>query len=187
MNYCPSCGQKIQEGMKFCHNCGQKLVDVGGELGKKETLAENTDFRSSRLVIERAEPTYYSDKKGVRITSTRLITPGKTRDEGPTTYSMANITSVKTEKREPKRVIGVLIALSGFVLGYIGYASSETGLLVSGVVIAGAGIALTVLLKPTYHLKVSSASGETEPLISNDKEYIGHITTAINEALIKRG
>jgi len=188
MNYCPACGQKIEEAMKFCSNCGQKLVDVGKEPGEKEKQVESRDLRSSTLVIEGAEPTYYSDEKGVRITPTRLIIPGKTRNEGPSTYAMANITSVKTEKREPNRWGGIMTALIGLILIVVGASFNSAGVILFGVVLLGAGIAWAVLLKPTYHLRVSSASGETEPLNPlKDKQYVGRVVTALNEALIKRG
>jgi len=100
MNYCPTCGQKVEEAMKFCYNCGQALGKEPGETGKK---AKDKDLKPRTLVIERAEPTYYSDGSGVRITPTRLIIPGKTTNEGPSTYAMANITSVKTDRRDPNR------------------------------------------------------------------------------------
>jgi len=188
MNYCSACGQKVEEAMKFCSNCGQKLVDLGKEPGEEEKKAEGKDLKSSTLVIERAEPTYYSDEKGVRITPTRLITPGKSRNEGPSTYAMTNITSVKTEKRDPNRWGGIITAIIGLILIAIGSQLRDgTALILFGVVLLGAGIAWTVLLKPTYHLRVSSASGETEPLSSKDKQYIDHVVTALNEALIKRG
>ena len=76
--------------MKFCPECGQRLIaDV-----KEPTEQEPKDVRSGTITIERAEPTYYSDEKGVRITPTRLTI-------GSTTYAMANITSIKTKKDEP--------------------------------------------------------------------------------------
>jgi hypothetical protein len=78
-------------------------------------------------------------------------------------------------------VIGVLLIGIGSQLG------DSTWLILFGVVLLGAGIAWAVLLKPTYHLRVSSASGETEPLSSKDKQYIDHVANALNEALIKRG
>ena len=184
MPFCFNCGNKIQEGTKFCPECGQKLATLEMEATQEKTK----DARSSTLIIERAEPTYYSDEKGVRITPTRLITPGKTRNEGPSTYAMANITSVKTEKHDPNRWGGIVIAVIGVLLIGIGsQLGDSTWLILFGVVLLGAGIAWAVLLKPTYHLRVSSASGETEPLTSKDKQYIDHVVSALNEALIKRG
>lgn len=187
MKYCPQCGAKLEEAMKFCSNCGQKLVDVGKEPEEEEKQVESRDLRSSALVIERAEPTYYSDENGVRITPTRLIIPGKTGNEGPSTYAMANITSIKIEKRDPNRWGGIITALIGLILIVAGAGFNSIGVILFGVVLLGAGIAWAVLLKPTYHLRVSSASGETDALNSKDKQYVDHVVTALNEALIKRG
>ncbi len=189
MSFCPACGQKNEETMKFCFKCGQKLVDVGGEPGEKEKQPDSRDTRSSTLVIERAEPTYYSDKTGVRITPTRFVAPGKTRNEGPSTYAMANITSIKTEKRDPNRLGGIIIALFGLVLIFVGSNSQDSGIVILlGVATILTGVAWAVLLKPTYFLKVSSASGETEPLApTKDRQYIESVASALNEALIKRG
>jgi hypothetical protein len=50
------------------------------------------------------------------------------------------------------------------------------------------GIILAIFLKATYHLRISSASGEVDVLRpTTDKQYVEHVVTAINEALIKRG
>ena len=43
------------------------------------------------------------------------------------------------------------------------------------------------VVKPTYRLKVTSASGEESPLSSKDRMYINGVAVAVNEALIKRG
>jgi hypothetical protein len=188
MKYCPECGQKTEESMKFCSNCGHKLTETVQELVGEKKQAENKESRSSTLIIDRAEPTFYSDDKGVRITSTRLIIPGKTANEGPATYAMANITSVKTEKIDPNRQGGIITAIIGVILIVAGIYLKTSILTVGGVVLLVIGLAWAILVKPTYHLKIASASGETDALPpEKDKEYIDRIVMAINEALIKRG
>lgn len=176
MPFCPSCGNKIQEGIKFCPECGQRLI-------AQETKAmqeKPKDIRSSTVIIEKAEPTYYSDEKGVRITPSRLII-------GSTTYAMANITSIRLTKDYNNRWGGVALAGLGLFAIAIGAPFDIQVLVVSGFILLVAGIACAVLLKPTRHLRVSSASGETDALTSNDEKYIAQIATALNEALIKRG
>jgi endogenous inhibitor of DNA gyrase (YacG/DUF329 family) len=187
MNYCPTCGHKVEETMKFCSNCGEKLVDNEKRI-EKEKQVESKETKSSTLIIERAEPTFYSDEKGVRITSTRLIIPGKKVNDGPSTYVMANITSVKTEKQEPNRLGGILVAVLGIIFIIVGIALHTVSVSIIGAVILVLGLALAILVKPTYHLKIASASGETDALPpQKDKQYIDRIIMAINEALIKRG
>ena len=187
MPFCSSCGTKIQEDMKFCPECGRRFV-----LEQKEATQEKPkDARSSTIVIERAEPTYYSDEKGVRITPTRLII-------GSSTYAMANISSIKTATGDPSRWAGIVMALFGLFFIGLGFVVMSLGGSVSvtvfaaivflmGIAVLGGGIAWAVLVKPTYHLRISSASGETDALMSKDKDYIAHVATALNEALIKRG
>jgi len=92
MNYCPSCGKRAQEDMKFCPECGQRLIAEEKEPRKEEPK----DVRSPTITIERAEPIYYSDEKGVRISPTRLIIGSKT-------YAMANITSIERKTDPPVR------------------------------------------------------------------------------------
>jgi len=189
MNYCPACGQKAGEGTKFCSNCGQQLSDVETAQREENKNPDKEHSRSSTIEIERAEPTYYSDGEGVRITSTRLIIPGKTGDEGPSTYAMANITSVKTIKRGPNRGAGIFIAILGacFIAARVGFEMDTEVLTIIGIILVVLGLALAILLKPTYHLQIASASGETDALESKSKESIDHVVTAISEALIKRG
>ena len=126
------------------------------------------------------EPTFYSDEQGVRITPTRAIF-------GSTTYAMANITSIKRDVHPADRKPGVIIAVLGLIilLACVSFDSS-TGV-IAGVVVLGLGILIAAMAKPTYFLKITSASGEAEPISSRDKQYVDSIVTAMNEALIRRG
>lgn len=126
------------------------------------------------------EPTFYSDERGVRVTPTRLII-------GSTTYAMANISSIRTERRDPSRRSAYITALIGLgILIFFAAIGVGPGIGI-GVIVLGAGLAWAFYLKPTYNLKLTSASGETDALSSKDKDYIDHIAIAINEALIRRG
>jgi len=56
------------------------------------------------------------------------------------------------------------------------------------------GIGLTVLgvlwfrsKKPTYSVRLTSASGESEAYSSGDKDFVGKIVNAINDAIVHRG
>jgi len=61
-----------------------------------------------------------------------------------------------------------------------------SGILLGVFVLLG-GILWAALVKPTYHLKVTSAAGEESPLTSKNGKYINQLVVAVNEALIKRG
>ncbi|HEY98592.1 MAG TPA: zinc ribbon domain-containing protein [Dehalococcoidia bacterium] len=189
MNYCPACGQKVEETSRFCSNCGQKLSNMEIAGGEDSRQSEKESNRTRTVEIERAEPTYYSDAAGIRITSTRVIIPGRTSSEGPSTYSMANITSVKTVKRGPSLGVVIVMAIIGacFIAAQYGFEMDNEILTVVGIVFIVVGLALAILLKPTYYLQIVSASGEIDALESKSKESIDRVVTAINEALIKRG
>ncbi len=126
------------------------------------------------------ERTYYSDEKGVRITGTRAIF-------GSTMYSMANLSSVRTLVKPPKRSGGIWTALVGVVALVIGATTGVTVITVAGVVILLLGIFIAWMAKGTYYVMISSASGESEALSSTDESYINSVTQALNEAIISRG
>jgi len=118
-----------------------------------------------------------------------VIIPGRTSSEGPSTYSMANITSVKTVKRGPNLGAAIVIAIIGgcFIWARYGFEMDNEILTIVGIVFIVIGLVLAILLKPTYYLQIVSASGEIDALESKNKDSIDHVVTAINEALIKRG
>lgn len=103
---------------------------------------------------------------------------------------MANITSVKTEKHSANTWIAILMVLIGiavFVVGLNLDADSQDIMMIGDAALFAIGLAWVILAKPNYHLRVSSASSETDALEDKDKGYVGRVVTAINEALIKRG
>ena len=126
-----------------------------------------------------AERTYYSDENGVRITRTRAIF-------GSTTYSMANLSSVRTVVRPPNRSRGISTALVGIVTLVIGY-NTGVEITAAGVVIILLGILIASMAKGIYYVMISSSSGESKAISSSDKDYINSITQALNEAIISRG
>jgi len=212
---CSTCQKELENRWKTCPYCGTAITETigsssisikdsvvkdlhqihntdthetkGANIGGNINIAVSTDHNSRCFAIDKTEPSYYSDENGIRITPTRLIIPGKSHNEGPSTYAMANITSVKMEKHNPKRFGGIIIALIGAISIAIAVISHTEAIIGGGGIFIILGIIWAVLLKPKYHLKVSSASGETDAFISKDKQYINRVVIAINEALIKRG
>ncbi|QQR73349.1 MAG: hypothetical protein IPJ17_17960 [Holophagales bacterium] len=121
------------------------------------------------------------------VSTSRVVIAGKT-------YSTANITSV-TKRFTPASsgcaitllVVGALGMLLG--LGMMTSKSFGAGLgqlIVAGAVAAG-GYFWFRSLKPTYHVVLSSASGEGTALSSKDGAAIDAIVNAISQALIERG
>lgn len=132
------------------------------------------------------EITFYSDDQGVTITNTRLVISN-------TTYAMANITSVKTDKVLPDYSGPWFVAAPG--LGILGLGiwtifslhSFGLFLICGGLFVFGIGVLWAWLVSPQFHLRISSAAGESSALSSWDKAYIEKIDQAIRQAIIHRG
>lgn len=174
MNYCSSCGEKVQAGVKFCSNCGNSLVAIKDEPSKVETR----DTSALASTIEKSEKTYYSDNNGVSVTKSRIII-------GSATYTVANITSVKTAKRSNKHLSGLIFSIVGLIIIIFSEGTNYTIFSIGLIILLGGGL-WAILPRPTYHLIIASASGETYALSSKEKQYISNIVSAISDALTKR-
>jgi hypothetical protein len=124
------------------------------------------------------EPTLYSDKRGVRITPTRATF-------GKTAYAMADITSATRGEDPPRRAPGITLAILSLVVlpACIAFGSTE-GIVISIMVLL-AGIIIAITAKPTYHVRITGASGEVNATSSEDKRYVDNIVTALNEAITR--
>ena len=80
-----------------------------------------------------------------------------------------------------------MTAIFGIVLLAIGMNADGTGLAIAGVIVLALGTLFAYTAKATYHLKITSASGEFTPISSKDERYVEKIVVAINEAMIRRG
>lgn len=69
----------------------------------------------------------------------------------------------------------------------MGITSESIGGFIVGALMLVAGLVIAALSKPSYIVRLGSASGEADALISKDREYIQKIVNALNEAIIKRG
>ncbi len=126
------------------------------------------------------ETTFYSDNQGVRVTNTRLIVD-------QTTYAMANIASVSTTTTKPSYTGPLLLIAAGAIIFFttIGGRSPESAIV--GVIVVALGVLWWRSKKPIYHLRITSASGESNALWSKNRNYVDKVVQAINEAMIHRG
>lgn len=129
--------------------------------------------------VEEVELSYYSDQSGVRVTDKRVII-------GNTTYSMANITSISTHVEKPSLAGPILFIAIGLILLIIALTQLSGGTAVAGVIVGVLGYFWFRGCKPVSHLRIASASGESTPLKSVNKDWIDGIARAINEAMIGR-
>ena len=118
------------------------------------------------------EETTFFDQGGVKVTNSRFIVQGQT-------YAMNGVTSVKNGETSPSRT-GSIVAV------VIGIATTAAGSMWGLIFIIGA-IFWWVKQKPTYHILLSSASGENEALSGQDSAYIKGVIAALNDALVHRG
>ena len=131
-------------------------------------------------MAEAKEVMFYLDDKGVRITNTRAIV-------GSTTYAMANITSVSPGRIPAKRAGSVWLIIVGVVTIVVGLIAQAWAIDILGIALFGAGIWLAIVAKPRYTVRIGSASGTVQAIVSTDQKYIQSIVNAVNEAFIKRG
>jgi hypothetical protein len=125
------------------------------------------------------ETSFYADQNGVRVTDKRVIV-------GDTTYALANITSVSTTIEKPNLTGPILFIGIGILLLLGAVSGNSVGLGFFGLFLLLLGAVWYRGCKPRWHLKISSASGESTPLQSQNEQWITSIVQAINEAMIHR-
>lgn len=121
---------------------------------------------------------------GVTVTTARVIIGG-------TTYSLRNITSVKTTFTPPNTgcavglmIIGGLITVAGIASFQADIGQGLMGLACSGVFIA-AGFFWFKSLKNDYHVVFASSSGEAQALTSKDRAFVDRVVASINDAIAR--
>lgn len=120
------------------------------------------------------------------VSNSRIVISGAT-------YSTANVTSVRKGTTPARQgcallltVFGMMVALGSLGLFSESISSGIVALLFSLAIAAGGFLWLRAL-KPTHHVFMSSASGETQALSSQDETLIDKVVHAISEAIVHRG
>jgi len=128
------------------------------------------------------QETVYFQESGVTVTNARAIL-------GNETYVVANITSVSAFETGPNRAIPLIIALVGLIIGLCSFSIGfrfSLGVIVGILIIAVAGYVFFTA-KPSYVVRIKSASGEADAYMSKDKTLVERIATALNTAIVRRG
>jgi hypothetical protein len=121
---------------------------------------------------ETQEKIYYEGGE-VKVTNARFIVSSQT-------YAMSGITSVKFFTENPNK-LGPIIAFSIAIVALL----AHTNIWAIGIpLIFGS---LLLLRKATHHVVLSSASGETRALNSQNKEFISSVIQSLNDAIVARG
>lgn len=127
-----------------------------------------------------SEVVYYSEGN-VQISNARVVL-------GRTTYAMANITSVAIAEQPANKTPGIVLLVVGALIALCSLSSRSAIMgMVFGLALLGVGVVLLVNAKPQYVVRLGSSSGETNGLVSPNRDYILTVVKAINEAIVKRG
>ncbi len=113
---------------------------------------------------------------------------------GGTDYPVRNISAVKVETDTPSSGAPVFLLILGLCLAIGGgatiYEGGDDGMTMMGIVILMGGLALTGAAvyilsssRPTYNLTFQTNAGAVTAYTTNDKEQIGSIRKAINQAI----
>lgn len=135
----------------------------------------------------------YTDGRGITVTDS-------TFQVNKTSYRINGITKHGLMIIRPERLPGMMLLIVGFIVAMIGIVglipasvigSEHIGnKLVSANIVAmwtGAGVALLGLLilaivRERYAVRISTAEGEKNAVVSNKKEYIAQIVNALDDA-----
>lgn len=118
----------------------------------------------------------FFDRDGVSVSNARFIVGGQT-------YAMSAVTSVKQAINPPSRGGAVLVGIVGLLICLI----STTAAISIGLLTVAMGIAWGAKQKPEYIVVLSTSSGESQALKSNDKLYVESVVSALNQSIIHRG
>lgn len=144
------------------------------------------------------ENTLYTDGHGIMVTTSEFVT-------GKTSYKIAGIINahVRLLKRTltPALVL-VILGVAGVITGffhlysniamdpfYVGNTiiTANRLAIIAGFVLFVAGLALTAFLHDKYAVHIVTAEGDKEPVVSDRKQYIQQIVSALQKALRLEG
>jgi hypothetical protein len=123
--------------------------------------------------METNEKVVLEDHK-VYVTQSRFVAGGKT-------YAMSNIASVSNYQIEKSIKWPIITVLMGLLIAFL----AESMLI--GIILIILGAIWMSFLKNEYSVRIQSNSGESDGLISVNKEYIQQVVNAVNSAIIHRG
>ena len=122
------------------------------------------------------EETTFFQQGGYQVTSARFITPGKT-------YALSGVTSVHQGRIDASLKPPLVVGAIGVLVLLLASGSGK----VLGVLLVGLAIWMFTRLRATHTVVITSASGESEALSSQDGEMVGQVVAAINDAIVHRG
>ena len=157
---CQECKRDIPDDALLCPYCGVAVESLQGQT---------------------AEEVYLSSPNAT-VTKTRAIIADKT-------YTMGLIGSVEMATVKPNQTVPSLLILAGIVMAVVWFTVREGMAFcgVIGVLLVLIGIVSSRYRREQHAVRVTSASGEVDALLSEDKESIQTVVDAINRAITERG
>jgi hypothetical protein len=138
----------------------------------------------------------YTDGHNVIVTDTAIrVKNSLYRLKGITKYTLTTV--------EPERVPGLILLTFGFLLTMVGifsaipsnmaqglhfgklYLSMNAVALVGGILFLLLGLIVSIVTKKRYAVRIATATGERDVVVSEKKEYISQIVDALDEATIE--
>ncbi|HEY9048913.1 MAG TPA: DUF6232 family protein [Ohtaekwangia sp.] len=118
-----------------------------------------------------------------------------------TSYSLKGIIKYGLLIMRPQRLPGILLLLLGLILVFCGfidlfpanafgeiradeeYINANTLVMSAGAALMVIGTLVAVMIRERYAVRIATAEGEKNAVVSHRKEYIAQIVNALNEAL----
>jgi len=141
---------------------------------------------------------YYTDGHEVIVTSSALKVHNKE-------FLLPGITRHGLSTLKPQRAPGLFLFIIGMLIvvigayGFVPPGTVETMVIGNrrvtandwavfiGAIIALGGLLIAVLVKPKYAVRIATAEGENDVVVSRQREYIRQIIEGLNKAFVARG
>ncbi len=135
----------------------------------------------------------YTDGRGVTVTDS-------TFQVNKTSYQINGIMKHGLFVMRPERLPGMLLLIVGFIVAVIGilnlipqsfipdmrinneYVTANTVAMWAGGAVALIGLLILAIVRERYAVRIATAEGEKNAVVSDKKEYISQIVNALNEA-----
>jgi hypothetical protein len=141
-----------------------------------------------------AQEVIYADGHGIKVTPQQFIV-------GKTEYLMKGITNIRLHTIKANLapaiiliILGIAATVAGFmrlfrvdssldgVMGTTSYGPNEIAMIVGGVLFL-LGLVWALISNERYAVRVTTAEGEKNAVVSTKKDYISQIVHAVNNAL----
>ncbi len=141
---------------------------------------------------------YYTDGHDVVVTSSTFKVHNKE-------YRLPGITRHGLSTLKPQRAPGLFLFIIGMLIVVIGayqlvppgfientlimdrWVTANDWAVIIGAVVALAGLLIAMLVKTKYAVRIATAEGENDVVISKHREYIRQIIDGLNKAFVARG